>query len=61
MRLHVVVGQNDKDEDVIEEFVGPQLEFLTEPSGVLLVLESPDRVRKAYAPGAWETVTRHAD
>lgn len=65
IKLHVVVGDEVNEagevEEVVEAFEGHAVQFLTEPSGVLLILESADRVWKAYAPGAWRTVMRCAD
>lgn len=60
-KLHVVVGREESGEELVEAFEGMQVQFLTEPSGVLLVLETPGKVWKAYAPGSWETVTRCVD
>ena len=52
--VEVVVGLRENGEEIVDRFNGPYGEFswITEPSGVLSVVEE-DRVVHAFAPGAW--------
>lgn len=57
--IEVVVGVEsgvDGPEDVFDAFDGPQASWVTEPSGVLVVMESPGKLWVAYAPGQWMKV-----
>ncbi|MFT4125082.1 MAG: hypothetical protein QM662_02475 [Gordonia sp. (in: high G+C Gram-positive bacteria)] len=60
MTLHVVVGVRTNpaggvDEDV-EEWAAPEVSFLTEPSGALVIFRRPNDQWAAYAPGCWMKV-----
>lgn len=54
--LHVVTGVDDKGEENYDEFTGPQVTFLTEPSGALVIFQKPNHTWAAYAPGQWRVV-----
>lgn len=51
-----VVTRVEKGEDVVDTYDGPQVSFITEPSGVLVVFASPGKVWAAYAVGEWKKV-----
>lgn len=53
--LHVVVGIDDKGEEVFDKFEDLVLSFITEPSGVLSIMRG-EYLSAAYAPGAWSVV-----
>ncbi|MCH5645161.1 hypothetical protein [Gordonia sp. ABSL49_1] len=58
--IEIVTGVND-DGAVLDTFDGPQVSFMTEPSGALVVFRSPGRVWSAYAPGHWRKVREVSD
>ncbi|AUH68519.1 MULTISPECIES: hypothetical protein [Gordonia] len=45
-----------KLEEVYDTFDGPEVTWVTEPSGVLVVMERPGKLWVAYAPGSWQKV-----
>lgn len=55
--IEIVVGTEVNEtgdvEDVFDSFDGPQVTWMTEPSGVLVIMQSPGRLWAAYAPGQW--------
>ena len=58
--LHVttsVVG----DDDVVDEYKGEAVGFMTEASGALVVYRRPNELWAAYAPGSWEVVRDVSD
>lgn len=57
MKLHVITDIKGDDE-VIDEFDGTSVSFMTEPSGVLMVFEKSSLPWAAYAPGSWRGVRR---
>ncbi|MCF3941324.1 hypothetical protein [Gordonia tangerina] len=53
-----VITDNFGGDEKIDYFDGPEVQILTEPSGVLIVLERPNRLWAVYAPGQWQGVRR---
>lgn len=57
MKIEVVTGVeldlDDSPEEVLDTFEGPQVSWITEPSGALVILKSPGQLWAAYAGGAW--------
>ena len=43
-------------EEAVDQFEGPQVTFVTEPSGALVVMLTPTTLWAAYAPGHWQKV-----
>ncbi|MGO3325317.1 hypothetical protein [Gordonia sp. (in: high G+C Gram-positive bacteria)] len=60
MMIEVIVGTETNEtgevEDVFDSFDGPQVTWITEPSGVLVIMQSPGKLWVAYAPGQWQKV-----
>lgn len=52
MKLRVIVTDHEGGEQPVE-FEGPEVQFMPEPSGVLMVLEKPNRPWAVFAPGQW--------
>ena len=55
--IEVVTGTavdiDGNPEDIYDTFVGPQVSFMTEPSGALVIFQTPGQAWAAYAPGHW--------
>lgn len=55
--IEVVVGmekcEDTASEEVFDTFDGPEATWMTEPSGVLVIMERPGKLWAAYAPGQW--------
>lgn len=58
MILHVVTERSATGDESVDEYAGPEVQFMTEPSGVLLIMERPGKLWAAYAPGSWWGVRR---
>lgn len=58
--IEVVVGtevnEHGETEDVFDTFDGPEVTWMTEPSGVLVIMQSPGKLWAAYAPDQWQKV-----
>lgn len=58
--IEIVTGtelnESGDTDEVSDTFDGPQVSFITEPSGALVVFEAPNRPWAAYAPGEWKKV-----
>lgn len=52
----VELNDRGEPEEVSDTFDGPQVSFMTEPSGALVVFRAPQRVWAAYAPGHWHKI-----
>lgn len=50
--IEVVTGV-EGGEELVDSFEGPQVSWVTEPSGVLVIMQSKTSVWAAYAPGSW--------
>lgn len=54
--IEVVTNVDDSGEEDVDQFDGPEVVFMTEPSGALIVMQTPKIVWAAYAPGQWQKV-----
>lgn len=49
----VVPNEIGEPQEIVDTFDGPRASWMTEPSGVLVVMQSPSELWASYAPGAW--------
>ncbi|WP_336790459.1 hypothetical protein [Gordonia malaquae] len=54
--IEIVTGVDDSGEEDVDQFDGPEVTFMTEPSGALVIMKTPKTVWAAYAPGHWQRV-----
>lgn len=48
-----VVQKDGEPQELVDTFDGPRASWMTETSGVLVVMQSPSEQWASYAPGAW--------
>lgn len=52
----VVPNTDGEPQELVDTFDGPRASWITEPSGVLVIMQSPSEQWASYAPGCWQKV-----